>query len=94
MSDYYLVRKRKLDVHELYKDRGIYWYDHGWNWRAYAAFMVGFTPLIPGFAKSIQPSLDVGGAWKASAPLLAGAHSLIYDTRYIRLPGSTAFSCA
>lgn len=66
ISDYYLVKKRKLDVHELYKDHGIYWYNHGWNWRAYAAFLIGVAPLIPGFAKSIEPTLDVGGAWKVS----------------------------
>ncbi|MCJ1380444.1 hypothetical protein MMC17_003548 [Xylographa soralifera] len=64
VSDYYLVKKRKLDVHELYRDRGIYWYSHGWNWRAYLALVIGFAPLVPGFAKSIAPTLDVGGAWK------------------------------
>ncbi|KAL9612068.1 MAG: hypothetical protein Q9167_003328 [Letrouitia subvulpina] len=64
VSDYYLIKKRKLNVHELYRDRGIYYYSHGFNWRAYAAFLVGFGPLIPGFAKSIANSLNVGGSWK------------------------------
>ena len=64
VSDYYLIKKKKLNVHELYKDHGIYWYDNGWNWRAYAALIIGVGPLIPGFAKSIAPTLDVGGAWK------------------------------
>jgi NCS1 family nucleobase:cation symporter-1 len=64
VSDHYLIRKRKLNVHELYKDRGIYWYTGGWNWRAYLALIIGLAPLLPGFAKSIQPTLDVGGAWK------------------------------
>jgi NCS1 family nucleobase:cation symporter-1 len=69
VSDYYLIKKQKLDVHELYRDRGIYWYDHGFNWRAFAAFVVGFGPLMPGFAKSINTTLDVGGAWKVSMNL-------------------------
>jgi NCS1 family nucleobase:cation symporter-1 len=64
VCDYYLIKKRKLDVDQLYTDRGIYWYSGGWNWRAYASFIIGFAPLLPGFAKSIDNSLDVGGAWK------------------------------
>lgn len=68
VCDYYLIKKRKLDVDQLYTDRGIYWYNGGWNWRAYASFIIGFAPLLPGFAKSIDHSLDVGGAWKVRKP--------------------------
>ena len=64
VSDYYLIKKRKLNIHEVYRDHGIYHYSHGWNWRAYLAFVTGVAPLIPGFAKSIDNKLDVGGAWK------------------------------
>lgn len=64
ICDYYLIKKRKLDLDQLYTDRGIYWYKGGWNWRAYASFVIGFAPLLPGFAKSIDNSLDVGGAWQ------------------------------
>jgi nucleobase:cation symporter-1, NCS1 family len=64
VCDYYLIKKRKLDVDQLYTDRGIYWYSGGWNWRAYVSFVTGFAPLLPGFAKSIDNSLNVGGAWK------------------------------
>ncbi|KAF2791929.1 hypothetical protein K505DRAFT_308590, partial [Melanomma pulvis-pyrius CBS 109.77] len=64
VCDYYLIKKRKLDVDQLYTDRGIYWYNGGWNWRAYVSFVIGFAPLMPGFAKSIEPTLNVGGAWK------------------------------
>jgi hypothetical protein len=38
-SDYYLVRKCKLDVKELYNPNGLYRYTGGWNWRAYVAFL-------------------------------------------------------
>jgi NCS1 family nucleobase:cation symporter-1 len=64
VCDYYIIKKRKLDVDQLYTDRGIYWYNGGWNWRAYASFIIGVAPLLPGFAKSIDHSLNVGGAWK------------------------------
>jgi cytosine/uracil/thiamine/allantoin permease len=65
VGDYYLIKKRKLNVHELYTgEKSIYWYDHGVNWRAFLAFFIGVGPLLPGFAKSIQNDLKVGGAWK------------------------------
>lgn len=38
-SDYYLVRKGVLNVGQLYDPHGLYRYDHGWNWRAFVAFM-------------------------------------------------------
>jgi cytosine/uracil/thiamine/allantoin permease len=66
VADYYLIKKRKLDIHALYQDGpdGIYWYTGGFNLRAFLAFGIAVVPLLPGFAKSIQPGLDVGGAWK------------------------------
>lgn len=64
VCDYYIIKKRKLNVDQLYTHHGIYWYDGGFNWRAFASFVIGFAPLLPGFAKSIQPTLNVGGAWK------------------------------
>jgi nucleobase:cation symporter-1, NCS1 family len=38
-SDYYLIRKRKLNVKEMYNPNGLYSYGYGWNWRAFVAFM-------------------------------------------------------
>jgi len=67
ICDYYIIKKRKLDVRQLYQPHGIYWYSAGWNWRAFVAFFSGVGPLMPGFAKSIANNLDVGGAWKIFA---------------------------
>jgi nucleobase:cation symporter-1, NCS1 family len=62
---YYLIVHKKLNIHEMYNGHGIYRYNKvGINWRAYAAFTVAVAPLLPGFSKSIDNSLDVGGAWK------------------------------
>ena len=66
VADFYLIKKRKLNIHELYKDHGIYYYSHGFNWRAFAGFGCGFIPLVPGFAHSINNNLNIGGAWKVS----------------------------
>lgn len=63
VSDYYLVRKQRLDVRELYKDHGIYWYGCGVNWRAFVSFAVGFLPTLPGLVRSVGGT-EVGGAWK------------------------------
>jgi len=54
-SDYYLVRKRKLDIRALYQPYGLYRYDRGWNWRAYVAFFIPVSALLPGLAYSIAP---------------------------------------
>lgn len=64
VAQYYLILNKKLNIHELYNGDGIYKYSHGFNWRAYLAFAIGVGPLMPGFAKSINNTLDVGGAWK------------------------------
>ncbi len=47
--DYWIVRKRRLDLAELYKPDGIYAYSGGYNWRALIAVLVGVVPVVPGF---------------------------------------------
>jgi len=64
VCDYYVIKKGKLNLHEMYQDRGIYWYTGGWNIRAFISFFLAVAPLMPGFAKSIEITLNVGGAWK------------------------------
>ena len=65
ITQYYIILKKKLNIHELYNGHGIYRYNKfGINWRAFAAFAVGVGPLMPGFAHSIDNGLAVGGAWK------------------------------
>jgi len=64
VCDYWIIKKQRFDIREMYKGDGIYYYSHGINWRSWVSFLVGFLPTLPGFAKSIQPTLDVGGAWK------------------------------
>src|SRR4051794_41672785 len=39
MADFYLLRKRRVDVQELYKEDGAYSYRRGWNPRALKAFV-------------------------------------------------------
>lgn len=42
VADYYLVRKQKLNIADLYttSSKGIYWFNNGWNTRAIVAFSI------------------------------------------------------
>jgi nucleobase:cation symporter-1, NCS1 family len=53
-SDYWLVKKKNVDVPALYDPHGRYRYDAGVNWRAAVAFIVPVAPLLPGLAYSIN----------------------------------------
>ncbi|OQU98355.1 hypothetical protein CLAIMM_04152 [Cladophialophora immunda] len=58
MADYWLVRRRAIDVRHLYVLRGgKFWFWHGVNWRAYAAFLCAYVPNMPGFISQVNPSI-------------------------------------
>lgn len=42
LTDYFVIRRRKLDVQELYRAGGAYWYRKGFNVTALASWAVGF----------------------------------------------------
>ncbi|WP_438290813.1 NCS1 family nucleobase:cation symporter-1 [Streptomyces sp. HUAS TT7] len=48
IADYWVVRRTVLDVADLYRPGGRYWYAGGWNWRAVAAFLAGGVLAIGG----------------------------------------------
>ena len=52
IADYWILRRRRLDVTELYKPDGRYVYSGGWNWRAIAAVLIGVIPVLPGFIRA------------------------------------------
>jgi len=39
--DYWLVRKKRLELGDLYRKQGVYTYSGGWNWRAVFATLAG-----------------------------------------------------
>jgi NCS1 family nucleobase:cation symporter-1 len=51
IADYWLIRRTRLDVAELYRPGpgGRYWFANGFNVRALAAVAIGVVPVIPGF---------------------------------------------
>ncbi|CAK5268276.1 unnamed protein product [Mycena citricolor] len=58
--DYWIVRKRRVDLIEIYLPEGRYRYWHGINWRAALAFVVGLGPNIPGLVATLDPTIIVG----------------------------------
>ncbi|MBC7263819.1 MAG: putative hydroxymethylpyrimidine transporter CytX [Chloroflexi bacterium] len=40
-ADYFVLRKRRYEVNELYRPKGLYWYNQGVNWRAVLAWALG-----------------------------------------------------
>ncbi len=50
--DYWIVRRTRLDLADLYDPDGRYAYSGGWNWRAILAVFVGVIPVVPGFLKA------------------------------------------
>jgi NCS1 family nucleobase:cation symporter-1 len=41
IADYWLVRKKRLALPDLYRAKGVYTYNGGWNWRAVMATLIG-----------------------------------------------------
>lgn len=64
IADYWLIRRTRLDLAGLYREGGRYWYTHGWNRRAVAAFVVGGL-------------LAVGGSYSAPGKGPFPAHGMI-----------------
>lgn len=61
LSDYYLIRKKRLDVTALYQGSGEYWYHAGVNLRAVVALLLGVLVNLPGFLVQVQliPAADI-----------------------------------
>ena len=68
IADYWLVRKKRLALGDLYRTRGVYTYNGGWNWRAIVATLVGCVPCMDRFDGSCAPTAlrlrMVRGFWR------------------------------
>lgn len=55
ISDYWIVRRRKLKLSDLYHGRkdGVFFFWHGVNWRSFVAWVIGWSYLIPGLANAV-----------------------------------------
>lgn len=59
--DFWVVRRRKIKLSNLYtvERSGIYYFWHGFNLRAYFAWICGFAPILPGLIASLSHSVKV-----------------------------------
>ncbi len=57
IADYFIIRKKQLDVTGLYDPAGPYRFTHGFSLAALAAFILAVLPNIPGFLSAAAPAL-------------------------------------
>ena len=54
IADYFVVRRRHLEVDDLYREQGIYRFTNGFGLAALAAFFLAVLPNLPGFLAEIK----------------------------------------
>ena len=85
LADYFLVRKGSIELEDLYKDGGRYWFRRGVNLHAILAWVIGFAIYLGFSPMLMEKVLGINGAfpWPLGSSLpsmiLAG---LIY--RFLR----------
>jgi NCS1 family nucleobase:cation symporter-1 len=54
IADYWVLRRQRLDVADLFRERGAYTYRDGVNPRALAALGLSVLPVLPGFVNAVS----------------------------------------
>ena len=52
IADYWIVRRQKLSLRDLFELQGQYTYTNGINWKAIAALVISVAPVVPGFLRA------------------------------------------
>jgi NCS1 family nucleobase:cation symporter-1 len=52
IADYWVLRRQRLELYELFKEHGVYTYRNGVNPWAIAAFVIAVLPVVPGFLRA------------------------------------------
>ncbi|MEO5510576.1 MAG: NCS1 family nucleobase:cation symporter-1 [Longimicrobiales bacterium] len=61
ISDYWVLRRQKLSVPDLFRLEGRYTYRGGYNWAAIVALVLAMLPVLPGFVRAATvPGGQVG----------------------------------
>ncbi|RPI49719.1 MAG: nitrate reductase [Acidobacteria bacterium] len=58
IADYWVIRKRRLSLEDLFRPEGVYLYTGGVNRRAIAVLVLSILPVVPGF---VRAALTPGG---------------------------------
>ena len=76
IADYWLVRKKRLRLGDLYRQEGVYTYNGGWNWRAIIATLIGCALAWIGLVvPALRPMFDYG--WFIGFGAAAVTHLLL-----------------
>ncbi len=67
IADYWVVRRQRLDVPDLYRADGAYWYGGGWAWGTVGILILAVLPNVPGFlaAAGFVPTASVPAPFHA-----------------------------
>jgi NCS1 family nucleobase:cation symporter-1 len=52
IADYWVLRRQRLVLNDLFKEHGVYTYRGGVNPRAVVAFVIAVLPVVPGFLRA------------------------------------------
>jgi nucleobase:cation symporter-1, NCS1 family len=52
IADYWIVRRQKLNLRDLFEVQGEYTYSNGINWKAMIALILSILPVVPGFVRA------------------------------------------
>lgn len=63
-ADYWIIKKRHIDVPALYDPYGRYRYWYGINWQALVAFLFAIGPNLPGLANAINNKSSISAGAK------------------------------
>ncbi|WP_028222325.1 NCS1 family nucleobase:cation symporter-1 [Paraburkholderia oxyphila] len=55
LADYWLIRRRSIDVNDLFEEHGQYSFKNGWNPAALIALGISVLPNLPGFLAAAFP---------------------------------------
>jgi NCS1 family nucleobase:cation symporter-1 len=75
LADYFVLRRTRLSIDDLYRRGGSYEYRQGFNPAAIAALAISIAPNVPGFLIEAVPSWKVAFD-PAAHPLLSFFHAL------------------
>ncbi len=78
MVDYYLLRRRELNVADLYQENGEFRFHNGWNIRAFIAFAIGalFSSVLP-MATNILPTWWATYGWFFGVAIGGGVYFVL-----------------
>jgi NCS1 family nucleobase:cation symporter-1 len=76
IADYWIVRRKRLALADLYRTHGIYTYASGWNWRAVIATVLGCTLAWIGLVvPALKPLYDY--AWFVGFGVAGVTHAVL-----------------